>query len=272
MKASAGRIEGFDPSAIAESRTEATSSLNRLKGLAAEIENAKQLISWLLARREANAASEQIDLVNSQRQDLESSRDLDHNWEIHLTALSQIITSARHEAENWQLENYGPSISNLYKRFSAHPIFGNIKATVDPAKEEVRITAEVTDSLVRFVKHPPEGVAPLRYFSEAQANVLALSVFLSNVLQQRWSKMTGVFMDDPVQNMDDLNSNAFIDTIRGLATTAGRQFVVATCDPHLYRLMLVKLACLNVEPGRKRFSAYRLEGISVDGPKLVPDV
>lgn len=272
LKASASRIEGFHSATIAEARTEATVSLNRLKELASEIDNAKQVTSWLLARREANAASDQIESLNSQRQDLERSRDLDRNWEIHLTALSRMITSARHEAENWQLENYGPSISNLYKRFSAHPIFGNIKATVDPAKEEVRITAEVTDSLARFVKHPSEGVAPLRYFSEAQANVLALSVFLSNVLQQRWSKMTSVFMDDPVQNMDDLNSNAFIDTIRALTTSAGRQFVVATCDPHLYRLMLVKLACLNADPRRKRFSAYRLEGISVDGPNLVPDV
>jgi wobble nucleotide-excising tRNase len=191
---------------------------------------------------------------------------------MHLGALSQMITSARHEAENWQLSNYGPSISNLYKRFSAHPIFGNIKATVDPAKEEVRIIAEITDSLLRFVRHPPDGVAPLRYFSEAQANVLALSVFLSNVLQQRWSKMTSVFMDDPVQNMDDLNSNAFIDTIRALITKDGRQFVIATCDPHLYRLMLVKLACLNVDTRPKRFSAYRLEGVSVDGPNLIRDV
>jgi DNA repair protein SbcC/Rad50 len=272
LKASTARLNAYDSSTLTEQQATTTTSLDRLKSLAIQIENAKQLISWLVARREAKTASNQIEMLVSQRQKLEESRDRYDNWGKHLAGLSTMISDARHEAENWQLENYGPSVSNLYKRFSAHPIFGNIRATVDPKKEEVRITAEITESLVQFVKHPADAVAPLRYFSEAQANVLALSVFLSNVLQQRWSKMTSVFMDDPVQNMDDLNSNAFIDTIRALTTSVGRQFVMATCDPHLYRLMLVKLSCLNGANGQKHFSAYRLDGISIHGPNLVRDV
>jgi hypothetical protein len=136
---------------------------------------------------------------------------------------------------------------------------------------EIRIAADVNDFISPNLKHPLGGLSPLLYFSEAQANVLALSVFLSNAFQQRWSRLNSVFMDDPVQNMDDLNSNAFIDTLRALVGSRERQFVVATCDLQLYKLMLVKLACLNTS-SEGRFAAYRFEGMSTKGPHLIKDI
>jgi len=94
-------------------------------------------------------------------------------------------------------------------------------------------------------------------------NVLALSIFLGNVLSQKWSQFVPVFLDDPIQNMDDFNTNAFIDTLRTYAT-GRRQFFLTTCDLDFYRLMLAKLKCLN-EGGRRRFIAYRFEAITSEG-------
>jgi hypothetical protein len=69
--------------------------------------------------------------------------------------------------------------------------------------------------------------------------------------------------------MDDFNVNGFVDCLRGFAEL-DRQFVVSTCDINFYRLMLLKLRCLN-QTGRNRFSAYRLEGFSPNGPEVIRD-
>jgi len=261
----------YDALGLKSEREKATVSFSQLKELEEEITHARELAAWLLARREAAALLEDTKGLESELDTLTESSKRDARWEDHLTALEASIKKARYEAENWQLTHYGPAISNLYKRFSAHPVFGRIEVSVDPVREEIRITADVNDLLLPHLKHPRGKLAPLQYFSEAQANVLALSVFLSNAFQQRWSKMNSVFMDDPVQNMDDLTSNAFIDTMRALTASSGRQFIVATCDLQLYKLMLVKLSCLNTK-AHKKFSAFRLEGMSIEGPRLVKDV
>jgi exonuclease SbcC len=264
-------LQGNELNNLPRHRQEIENTLERLRALANAIIHARQLCTWLLARSQADSLSRDIGKLEDQRDQFQRSGQVDAAWRDHLSKLRNLISNARHDAERWQLENYGPSISNLYKRFSAHPIFGDLKVTVDQQKEEVRITANITDFLAPYLKRPSRGLAPLQYFSEAQANVLALSIFLTNAFQQRWCRINSVFMDDPVQSMDDLNSNAFIDTMRALATTAGRQFVIATCDLHLYKLMLVKLLCLNSQK-RTKFSAYRLDGMSIEGTQLIRDV
>jgi exonuclease SbcC len=264
-------LEGNDLKHLSQRRQDIESDLKGLRDLDNAIVHARQLSAWLLARRQSEGLSRDIQKLEDDRDRIRRAGQTGAAWRKHLSDLRNLITRARHDAERWQLDNYGPAISNLYKRFSAHPIFGDLKVTVDQQKEEVRITANITDFLAPYLKRPSRGLAPLQYFSEAQANVLALSIFLTNSFQQRWCRINSVFMDDPVQSMDDLNSNAFIDTMRALATTAGRQFVIATCDLHLYKLMLVKLLCLNSQ-NRSKFSAYRLDGMSLEGPKLVRDV
>lgn len=271
LKARRPHLEKYDPASLKLERDQSVAMLAHMRQLEAEIARARKQASWLLARRDATALSDEIAVLNQTRAELANSRDQNASWEHHLGQLGNAITKARHEAENWQLANYGPFIGNLYKRLSAHPIFGSIRVTVDTQAEEIRMAADVNELASPYLKHPRQELAPLQYFNEAQANVLALSVFLSNAFQQSWSRLNSVFMDDPVQNMDDLNSNAFVDTLRALASSAGRQFVVATCDQRLYKLMLVKLACLNANC-KTRFSAYRLDGISVAGPRLIKDI
>ena len=68
-----------------------------------------------------------------------------------------------------------------------------------------------------------------------------------------------ILIDDPVQQMDEMNISAFLDLIRGLSSQ--RQFIVFTCSREFYLLALDKLICLNrSNPGS--FLAYRLEGIA----------
>jgi exonuclease SbcC len=98
---------------------------------------------------------------------------------------------------------------------------------------------------------------------------MAVSIFLAIAVRQSWSGLRLIAIDDPVQQMDDLNANAFFDLIRGLVPS-GHQFLIATCDQQLYRMALEKFACLNLN-GKHRFIGYRLKGVSRHGPQIIRD-
>jgi exonuclease SbcC len=66
--------------------------------------------------------------------------------------------------------------------------------------------------------------------------VLALSIFLTRVMYQNISAFHTIFVDDPIQQMDDMNTAAFIDVVLGLSRL-GRQIVLTTCNYSFYRLV-----------------------------------
>jgi hypothetical protein len=155
----------------------------------------------------------------------------------------------------------------LYQRLNTHPLFREIRILIDPAGQSVKINV----SLPR-ASAGSQGVAnlpPALYLSEAQLNVVALTIFLSHSFQQRWSQFAPLLLDDPVMNLDDFNANGLIDCLRTFAEN-DRYFVISTCDISFYRLLLLKLRCMN-QDNRTRFRAYRLDGISTSGPSLIQD-
>ena len=88
-------------------------------------------------------------------------------------------------------------------------------------------------------------------------------------LRQRWSGFGTVLIDDPIQQMDELNVYSFIDLIRGLSHY--RQFIIFTCSQDFYMLALERLESLN-RSGPGCFLAYRLEGIARNDLKVHCDV
>ena len=113
---------------------------------------------------------------------------------------------------------------------------------------------------------------PMFFLSQAQANVLALAIFLSFAARQSWSKLDTLLMDDPVQHLDDLDAVAFLDRLRAIATAKGgaaKQLIVSTCDRNLYLLMLRKFNQLN-SMGHRFVGLSLTEG--VDSPQIVHDV
>lgn len=225
--------------------------------------------TWLAT--ESDIAKLRVQREEIQKQIQLTSEELKKNdaWERHLQELHAHVQRVRSEVENWKLRRYEPTLNVIYRRLSPHPLFGPIKISVNTETKTLKIQVDVSER-VSDGDSDAKSLAPLRYFSEAQQNILALSLFLSNSIHQRWSHFGPILLDDPVQNMDDLNANALIDSLRTLVNQK-RQFVLATCDIDFYRLLVLKLSCLNTN-GRKSFRAYRLEGSSTDGPSRIDDV
>lgn len=240
--------------------------LRQVSELAASVGS---LATWLATESEITKLKDQREKIQTESVVTVEALRKHEAWEHHLQDLHAHVQRVRSEVENWKLARYEPTLNVIYRRLTPHPLFGPIKISVNTETKTLKIQVNVSE-LVSNEDSDGRSLAPLRYFSEAQQNVLALSLFLSNSIHQRWSHFGPILLDDPVQNMDDLNANALIDSLRTLVNQK-RQFVLATCDIDFYRLMIVKLACLNVN-GRKSFRAYRLEGTSTDGPTRIEDV
>lgn len=114
---------------------------------------------------------------------------------------------------------------------------------------------------------------PQFYLSNAQANVLALSLFLSFTRAQRWARLETILLDDPVQHLDDLDAVAFLDTLRSVALGSlgpRKQVVVSTCDQNLYLLMIRKFGML--ESMGLRLTAISLLDRGEAGPEVLYDI
>jgi DNA repair protein SbcC/Rad50 len=265
------RFAGLKPDATPEEVSELSAkSQDRMRNIDKAIQQIAELASvseWLIAREERQTLEAQLLQLRAKIDGLADQLSLHQKWHDHLSTLALSLLDAKSKTENQQLENYEPTINLLYHRLNPHPLFGAIRILIDAAEQSLRINFEVSKKSGSPYDNPT--FSPMKYFSEAQLNLLALSIFLSHSFQQQWSIFVPLMLDDPVQNMDDLNVNGFIDCLRGFAAL-DKQFVISTCDINFYRLMLLKLRCLN-QDGQNRFSAYRLEGFSQEGPQVIQD-
>lgn len=179
-----------------------------------------------------------------------------HVWMSHIEGLESNVVREQVNVVGSHLEHLEPTTQRLYHKLNPHPIFGNVRIRVNEKKHELKVEAETS------VLHEQLGditISPSAFFSDAQMNSLAITVFLAGALRQRWSGFNTILIDDPIQQMDELNVCAFLDLIRGLSTQW--QFIIFTCSRDFYLLALEKLDCLN-KSRRGTFMAYRLEGLA----------
>jgi hypothetical protein len=158
-----------------------------------------------------------------------------------------------------------PTVRQIYHRLSPHPVFGSVRLLVDEKAHKLDVSAGVAPLLG---SGRDLVVPPAEFFSSAQMNVLAITIFLAGALRQRWSGLRTIVIDDPVQQMDEMNVCAFLDLIRGLG--AHHQFVILTCSQDFYLLAIDKLSCTNkIRPGS--FLAYRMSGVAPADMRVLCD-
>jgi len=153
----------------------------------------------------------------------------------HLKEMQTKIAEVSRAGLEKSLEQYSPLINEIYKKFSRHEYFDEVAlkplSTPQGRKRDLFI-------LLKNYSGEKEGT-PSSYLSEAQLNILALSIFLTRVIYQNVSVLQTVLIDDPVQQMDDMNALAFIDIILGLSR-AGKQIIITTCNRDLFDLFCSK--------------------------------
>ena len=142
-------------------------------------------------------------------------------------------------------------INVIYKFVNPHPFFREIRIDKSGAETNIKFS-ERGDIYLDHV------------FSEAQMRVLSLSIFLGLNLSVKSNNFEQIYIDDPVQSMDDINMVSFIDLLRALnaSNSVNKNFVIGTHDDNFSKLLKIKFR-------HHSFIEYRLESYSKEGPRVL---
>ncbi|MEF7658507.1 AAA family ATPase [Bacillus thuringiensis] len=125
------------------------------------------------------------------------------------------------------------AINSIYQRIDPHPDFNNIKFEADLRKDKPELHI--------YASSGQEKLAPILYFSAAQVNVLSLSIFLAKALIEEQEGLNTIFMDDPIQHLDNLNILSFIDLLRTITVNLNKQVIISTHNENFFKLIKRKM-------------------------------
>jgi chromosome segregation ATPase len=237
-------------------KRKASELIQALSGLEEKRQILQQIVSLGRLRREIDALT-QTERDLKRKTEVTSREDSRlRDWMSRVESLEAEVVRKQVDAVSTHLKRLEPTMQLLYHRLNAHPIFWKVRIRVDEKTRKLDVEAETSIEPKRL---SDIAVLPSAFFSDAQMNSLAITVFLAGALQQTWSRFNTILIDDPIQQMDEMNVHAFLDLIRGLS--GQRQFIIFTCSRDFYLLALDKLVCLN-KSKPESFLAYRLEGIA----------
>ena len=188
------------------------------------------------------------------------------------------VKSVQHNIVNNYCKNVEPLVSIIQSRLRTLYGFTDLSLSLDKDKDEVNINTSHY-ALVEKKEQNNEDLSnqlvsknqlkPFSYLSEAQKNIINLSLFLSNTLSQNWSGFQTIFLDDPIQHFDDLNAYAFLELIKSLMLDDDgiekKQIIISTCDNKFFNLIKGKFNMLR-KKGRAKY--YVFESINKDGPVI----
>lgn len=129
-------------------------------------------------------------------------------------------------------------INRLYNTIDPHPDYKKIRFVCDFTLKAPRLKI-----LVSNVDEGKENIVPNLYFSTAQMNILSFCIFLAKALfakDDQGRDMDCIFIDDPIQALDDINILSIIDLLRNVAFSMNKQIVLTTHDRNFFELLQKK--------------------------------
>jgi len=200
-----------------------TEMRRQLTGLAATIRQHLESVN------EQKLLADQIRAKTTQKEELE--RELASGNEIRI-AFDQLESPESFEMEVWK--EYSDTISRLFKKLHWPPDF-----------EAVRLVPKASDTELEVLerKPPQQWIAASKRLSSGQRAALAISVFWAlNGRPNNVPKL--ILMDEPIQNVDDLNILNFLDALRWLVEIGSRQIFLTTANRRVAGLIRRKFSYL----------------------------
>jgi exonuclease SbcC len=150
----------------------------------------------------------------------------------------ELVSGAKDTASNYiqkEINNYFNKdiINQIYSRIEPHPNLNRIDFELEMTERGPVLDVKAVSK--------EENLNPVLYLSAGQLNILSLSIFLAKAFEVGNDKISTIFMDDPIQNLSDINVLSFIDLIRQMITSYDRQLVISTHDENFYKLMRHKM-------------------------------
>lgn len=155
-----------------------------------------------------------------------------------LNEFEQIYEQMKKELENNINKMFGnESMNMIYKRIEPYKSFDKLDYEIkfnDDDKPELYVKGKNSKS--------GEEILPELFYSTAQLNIVALSVFLGKAISRIDAEVKTIFIDDPIVSLDDLNALAFVDLIRTIIEKGEWQIIISTHNEALFRLFQRKIS------------------------------
>ena len=161
-------------------------------------------------------------------------------------------SESNHEAVSDEIERLQQYLKDYVANFFQVDQIQRLYNTIDPHPEYKEIRFECDFSLTKprlnvYMRNKTEGndtIVPTLYFSTAQVNILSFCIFMAKALFAKTDDgqdVGCVFIDDPIQALDDINILSMIDLLRNVAFSLDRQIVMTTHDLNFFELLKKKM-------------------------------
>lgn len=165
-----------------------------------------------------------------------------------LSDIQYAVNAVKMEALEDILSAIRQDLNDTYSRLSGHPLFVELQLVPEEERgtQIYRLAARSKDGIY--------GTYVRTRFSQAQRNLVAISLFLS---MAKRAHLGLVILDDPSQSLDAAHKKALVEVLKGLMDEV--QVIVATQDENFADQMLQSV------PSDK-MTAHGLSSWSEDGP------
>lgn len=130
-------------------------------------------------------------------------------------------------------------INKLYNTIDPHPEYKQIDFVCDFKNKDPRLNV-----VMYSINDGHNIIVPNLYFSTAQINILSFCIFLAKALFAKTDSnedLGCVFIDDPIQALDDINVLSMIDLLRNVAFSLNRQVILTTHDRNFFEILKKKV-------------------------------
>ena len=130
-------------------------------------------------------------------------------------------------------------INFLYNTIDPHPSYKKVRFKCDFKQKKPRLLV-----IMESVRDNGDKIVPNLYLSTAQINILSFCIFMAKAMFAKTDKgkaIDCIFVDDPIQALDDINILSMIDLLRNVAFTLNKQVVITTHDLNFFNLLQKKM-------------------------------
>lgn len=164
---------------------------------------------------------------------------------------------------NGYLDELTGEINNFYRQISPHAYYDFLNLLVKENELFILLSETEFDKSTIDKTNLKDTVSASLTLSAAQSTVLAMSIFLALNISQNWSKLRILGIDDPFQNLDDINIYSFIDVINLLVKEEKKQIFISTHHHDFSKLIASKLGYKETQFSHVSFQSYTRERMSI---------
>ncbi|MEZ4417184.1 MAG: AAA family ATPase [Gemmatimonadota bacterium] len=186
--------------------------------------------------RQVEAASARVEKTRSEADRLSREMERAEGALARATAIRASLRRLEGEVIEERLSAIGPLLEEIYLRLRPHSDWTQLKY-------------HIRGDVKRFLSlQVGDGLNPKFMFSSGQRRAIGIAFLLSVYLSTGWSKLRTLFLDDPVQHIDDYRALHLVELLASIGRTS-RQIVCTVEDPALAELLARRLRGVTPGPG-----------------------